>query len=41
MAHVRKHGMDGLDELPQEAVQVLAKQQPSDRAPQPPGGDAG
>ena len=41
MAHVHKHGMLGLDELPQEAVKVLAKQQPGDRAPEPPGGDAG
>ena len=41
MTHVQKHGMGGLDELPQEAVKVLAEQQqPSDRAPQPPGGGA-
>ena len=40
MAHVQKHGTGGLDELPQEAVKVLAKQQPGDRAPEPPGGDA-
>jgi formate dehydrogenase subunit delta len=26
MTHVQQHGMDGLDELPQEAVKVLAKQ---------------
>jgi formate dehydrogenase subunit delta len=40
-AHVQKHGVGGLDELPQEAVKLLARQQPSDRAPEPPGGDAG
>ena len=27
MAHVQKHGMGELDELPQEAMKVLAKQQ--------------
>ncbi|MGA2341853.1 MAG: formate dehydrogenase subunit delta [Steroidobacteraceae bacterium] len=41
MAHVQKHGTGGLDELPREALQVLAKQQPGDRPPEPPGGDAG
>jgi formate dehydrogenase subunit delta len=41
MAHVQKHGMKGLDELPQEALKTLARQQPSDRPPEPPGGDAG
>jgi formate dehydrogenase subunit delta len=41
MAHVQQHGMGGLDELPQEAVKMLATQQPSDAPPEPPGGDAG
>ena len=41
MAHVQKHGMNGLDELPQEALKTLATQQPSERTPEPPGGDAG
>jgi formate dehydrogenase subunit delta len=41
MTHLQKHGMDGLDELPQAALKTLAKQQPSDQRPEPPGGDAG
>jgi formate dehydrogenase subunit delta len=41
MAHVQKHGMDELDELPREAVTVLAKQQPDSRPKEPAGGDAG
>jgi formate dehydrogenase subunit delta len=42
MAHVHKHGMLGLDELPQEAVKVLAnKQQPDARPKEPASGDAG
>jgi formate dehydrogenase subunit delta len=40
-AHVQKHGMGGLDELPQEAVKVLAKQQPDGRPKEPAGGEAG
>ena len=45
MAHVQQHGVDGLDELPQEAVEMLADPardgmwRPSDI--EPPGGDAG
>jgi formate dehydrogenase subunit delta len=41
MAHVHKHGTGGLDELPREALQALANQQPGAGAPEPPGGDAG
>jgi formate dehydrogenase subunit delta len=45
MAHVQEYGVDGLDELPQEAVEMLADPardgvwRPSDI--EPPGGDAG
>jgi len=41
MAHVQKHGTGGLDELPREALQSLANQQPGDTPPEPHGGDAG
>jgi formate dehydrogenase subunit delta len=41
MAHVQKHGMRELDELPQEAVKVLAERQPDARPKEPAGGDAG
>ena len=39
-AHVKDHGPDGLDELPQEALRKLAGQLHI-KTPEPPGGDAG
>jgi formate dehydrogenase subunit delta len=39
-AHVKVHGPDGLDELPQEALRRLVEQ-PLVNTPEPPGGDAG
>jgi formate dehydrogenase subunit delta len=36
MAHVQKHGMGDLDELPQEAMKVLAKQQLDGQQPKEP-----
>jgi len=41
MTHVQMHGSGGLDELPQEALKALARQQPGERPAEPPGGDAG
>jgi formate dehydrogenase subunit delta len=41
MTHLQKHGMDELDELPQEALKSLAKQQPDARPKEAAGGDAG
>ena len=41
MTHVMKHGTDALDQLPREALQALARQQPAERTAEPPGGDAG
>jgi formate dehydrogenase subunit delta len=41
MAHVQTHGMGELDELPQEAMKVLAGQQLDGRSKEPAGGGAG
>jgi formate dehydrogenase subunit delta len=40
LAHVKAHGTDGLDELPQAALRSLAEQ-PHAKPHEPPGGDAG
>ena len=40
LAHVKEHGTDGLDELPQEALRSLAEH-PHAKPHEPPGGDAG
>jgi formate dehydrogenase subunit delta len=39
-AHIKEHGPDGLDELPQEALLRLADH-PHVKPHEPPGGDAG
>lgn len=40
LAHVKAHGTEGLDELPQAALRSLAEQ-PHVKPHEPPGGDAG
>jgi formate dehydrogenase subunit delta len=40
-AHVKEHGPDGLDELPQEALRKLATGHAPVQPREPPGGDAG
>ena len=39
--HVKQHGEADLDELPREALKLLATQSAADRPDEPPGGDAG
>ncbi len=41
LAHVKGHGMDGLDELPQAALRSLAELPHAKPHHEPPGGDAG
>jgi formate dehydrogenase subunit delta len=41
MVHVQQHGTEDLDELPREALQALAEQQPAEKRAEPAGGDAG
>lgn len=41
LAHVQEHGEAGLDELPREALRLLATQPDTVHAHEPPGGDAG
>jgi formate dehydrogenase subunit delta len=39
--HVKEHGEAGLDELPREALKLLATQSATERPSEPTGGDAG
>jgi hypothetical protein len=39
--HVKEHGEAGLDELPREALKLLAAQPAPVHPREPPGGDAG
>jgi formate dehydrogenase subunit delta len=39
--HLHQHGEAGLDELPREAVKLLASRSPGAHPHEPPGGDAG
>jgi formate dehydrogenase subunit delta len=39
--HVKQHGEAGLDELPRDALKMLAAQPAAVHAAEPPGGDAG
>ncbi len=41
LTHVKEHGDAGLDELPREALQLLATNPAAARPHEPPGGDAG
>jgi formate dehydrogenase subunit delta len=41
VAHIKDHGEAGLDELPREALKLLATQSPAMRPHETPGGDAG
>jgi hypothetical protein len=39
--HLKQHGESELDELPREALKLLATQSPASRPREAPGGDAG
>jgi formate dehydrogenase subunit delta len=41
LAHLQEHGEGELDELPREALKLLATQPAAVRPPEPAGGDAG
>ena len=41
LAHLKEHGEAGLDELPREALKLLATQPAHAHPKEPPGGDAG
>jgi formate dehydrogenase subunit delta len=41
LAHLQEHGEAELDELPREALKLLATQSPAARPHEPAGGDAG
>ena len=41
LEHIEQHGTEGLDELPREALNLLATQPAAVHPQEPPGGDAG